>query len=61
MSEEETKQIGYPIEPADPDRITTISIDSSNAANYTKQEGVDWHIFYTHEGKMVDSHTLERV
>ena len=44
--QEESKQVGYPIDPAAPERITSFSID--NSETYAKQDGVDWHVFYTH-------------
>jgi len=59
MSTEESKQIGYPLNPASAERISTFSIDdslhSTGSAIFTKQESINWHLMHTNQNQMIDS------
>ena len=62
---EESKQIGYPLSPAGPERVTVFSItdelDALGTPTFTKQTGVDWHLMYTTRSQMLDTASLDRV
>ena len=62
-TQEETKQIGYPLQPCEQERVQVISIDDSviGDAGYLKQSATDWHIMYTNHGRMSDTNAIEGV
>ena len=66
MAMEEQKQVGYPLSPVHEDCVAVFSVVDNNdqlpnANSFVKQEGIDWHLWYTESGQMLDSAGLEGV
>ena len=55
MAMEEQMQVGYPLSPVHEDRVAVFSVVDNNdqlpnANSFVKQEGIDWHMWYTESG-----------